>query len=128
MATLEINERFRHSSSGDYYLKDNSSNSQKQIFFDLNFASDEEYNTSVALDFSRYFSSVISALPTNHTLTGRFIPKIDLSADISTAASLSIINTATGVVDDEEVEASSNDSATETAIRGKKVTICVVGY
>ncbi len=131
MVAVSINDVFQHGSGGDFFIKDITGNSIKTIYFDVDFASDEEYDTSEDLDFSRYFTKLVSAEATNSTITiGRYVPHLALAATDG-HATLSIVDlgtTAAAGVADKEDEASDVVSATETAIRGKTITVRVVGY
>ena len=131
MASIELNSRFRHATSGDYSIKDNALNRLKQVYVDIVFADDEEYDGGLDIDFSRWIRTLISVETLHEDIANnRYVPQFTLSDTEFGEAKLELHDfgsTLVGEVSDAETELLPN-SVADLAIRGKTVTIRVTGY
>ncbi len=125
MVAVSINDVFQHGSGGDFFIKDITGNSIKTIYFDVTIGAMEDYTVAgYGLDFTRYFTKLVSAEVTNTTIeVGEYVPRVDL-ASTDGNATLLIVNTTAAEV----IAPTTESDDVEDEIQGETVTVRVVGY
>lgn len=70
MVTVEITPEYAHAIGVDYFTKNNTTRLDKVIYFDVTFAANENYQSGIDIDLSKWFTRIIGSKVVDRGLIG----------------------------------------------------------